>query len=122
MKKRKVEQSAFFTTLLACQICFISFFGGKKRKKKEKKSWARAKVAACKVLQFPMGEIPYPAKLAFLFVSQHLEMSDLSQVGCILLEEKTRLKQILVRSSLNTNFELLSSSWDCLRISVIRYK
>ena len=79
MKKRKVvEQSAFYTTLPACQICFISFLDEKKKWKKRKIkkrkiSWTRAKVAACKVLRFPMGEIPYPAKLAFLFVSRQAQ-------------------------------------------------
>ena len=38
MKKRKVvEQSAFYTTLPACQICFISFLDEKKVEKKENK-------------------------------------------------------------------------------------
>lgn len=45
----------------------------KKENKKRKISWTRAKVAACKVLRFPMGEIPYPAKLAFLFVSRQAQ-------------------------------------------------
>ena len=54
-------------------VRFASFHFSLAKKKSEKiegKSWTRAKVAACKVLRFPMGEIPYPAKLAFLFVSQ----------------------------------------------------
>ena len=65
--KKNAACGDFFVFCLSDLVHFIKVEDRQAGKKKS--CSCRTKVAACKVLRFPMGEIPYPAKLAFLFVS-----------------------------------------------------